>query len=388
MTTPADQAVRYSGAELSGLKAIYFDTADTLPEYAARVFSWASVEASLLADKGINAHQDGTALIPEGASLDFVGHSLGGHLAILASRLFPQLADQVVTLNGPGFLPAAESVLSRFSPNWRDDKILRMEGTGDGVSEIGTVYPGRRVLLGQENESGVFSPFSVNHDKVNSVDGLALTELIGKLDPRYAADARLAKPLIDSVSNIANHSYEELLDDFRRLFFPKGIAPTSLNKESDPVSRDSFYVNISTLADSAAFKSAEGKLTIDYLGGRSAENLVQRALMDVAYRYALVTGNSFVVTGADYSAANTNGKLDLFDKASGTGKLTQQYLSDRANFLVWKISKNNADADYGKVISSDTTEGDWDYTDMAAKIALKVDGRGDWPHRHVDVDGH
>ncbi|BEV13616.1 hypothetical protein HBDW_04040 [Herbaspirillum sp. DW155] len=377
MTTPADQAVRYSQAELSGLKAIYFDTADTLSEYAARVFNWTSVESSLLADRGINANQGGGALIPEGSLLDFVGHSLGGHLAILASRFFPQLADQVVTLNGPGFLPVAESVLSRFSPNWKDEKILRMEGTGDGVSEIGTVYPGKRVLLGQESERSVFSPFSVNHDKVNSVDGLALTELIGKLDPRYAADARLAKSLIDSVSNISAHSYEELLDDFRRLFFPEGIAPTSLNKESDPVSRDSFYVNISALAEKAAFKSAEGRLTIDYLGGRNAENLVQHALMDVAYRYALVTGNPFVVTGADYSAVNTNGKLDLFDKTSGTGKLTQQYLSDRANFLVWKISKNNADADYAKVISSDTTEGDWDYTDMAAKIAMKVDGRGD-----------
>lgn len=157
LTTPAGQAVQYSAVEIAGLKAIYLDRADTATELATRTAEWSSVQSSLSGDKGIDAGQGAGALIPAGATLDFTGHSLGGHLAILASRLFPGLASQVVTLNAPGFFPQSEAVLDLFSPDWNNGNILRMEAAGDAVSEIGSVYPGTRMLLGQENESG-FSP--------------------------------------------------------------------------------------------------------------------------------------------------------------------------------------------------------------------------------------
>lgn len=45
---------------------------------------------------------------------------------------------------------------------------------------------------------------------VNSVDGLALTELLGNLDLRFSTDARLAKNLIDTASSVPNQSWRNI----------------------------------------------------------------------------------------------------------------------------------------------------------------------------------
>ena len=64
----------------------------------------------------------------------------------------------------------------------------------------------------------------------------------------------------------------------------------------------------------------------------SAE-LVEAARDDIAWRYALVKLNPFVVQGVDYQGLhNRHGELDLFDAVEGTG-LTNAYLQARADAL-------------------------------------------------------
>ena len=41
-------------------------------------------------------------LLRPGDAVTITGHSLGGHLALVAARLFPGLFDQAVTFNAPG----------------------------------------------------------------------------------------------------------------------------------------------------------------------------------------------------------------------------------------------------------------------------------------------
>jgi len=107
MTVPGDP-VQYSAAEIERLKTIYFGTVNTT---GLETSAWNALVSELLQDKGIDAGQPaGQPLITTGTKIDFVGHSLGGHLAMLADRFFPELNVQnIVTLNAPRFYDGAVS---------------------------------------------------------------------------------------------------------------------------------------------------------------------------------------------------------------------------------------------------------------------------------------
>jgi len=66
-------------------------------------------------------------LIKPSDNLVVTGHSLGGHVAAIAYRLFPTLFDGAVTFNAPGF-----------------DPTVGVGGWGTGVS-VGGVTPGRTI---------------------------------------------------------------------------------------------------------------------------------------------------------------------------------------------------------------------------------------------------
>ncbi|MBI5439048.1 MAG: hypothetical protein HY936_08925, partial [Nitrosomonadales bacterium] len=83
----------------------------------------------------------------------------------------------------------------------------------------------------------------------------------------------------------------------------------------------------------------------------------------IAYRYALVSGNPFAVLGADYSAHNINGALDLYDPATGLGDLTGQYLKDRSGYLIAKLRDNTVD-------SASNTLKDVRYRDLETNTTL------------------
>ncbi len=67
--------------------------------------------------------------------------------------------------------------------------------------------------------------------------------------------------------------------------------------------------------------------------GLSADDIYQAAKTDLAWRYALVKLNPFVVADLDYASIHgSNGELDLYDGTTGEG-LTDQYLLARAEAL-------------------------------------------------------
>lgn len=126
LQTVAGQPVNYTETEMQSIFALSIggivSSSVLLNTPAYTLF-----KNSLLNDVGINAGQAaGTALFRPGMEVDVAGHSLGGHLAMLAQRLFPGFFDDVVTVNaagfyaGPGALPyspqyySTEAVLSLF----------------------------------------------------------------------------------------------------------------------------------------------------------------------------------------------------------------------------------------------------------------------------------
>ena len=60
-------------------------------------------------DTGLEAWAgSGPSVLPPGAPLTVTGHSLGGHLALLFGRFFPEVTDHVYTYNAPGIGPHGE----------------------------------------------------------------------------------------------------------------------------------------------------------------------------------------------------------------------------------------------------------------------------------------
>lgn len=143
LQTAGGAPVNYSEAELRRLYQL--DGSSFLSVSGILLFD--AFKAKLLADKGIEGGIGGAALMGPGQEVDIAGHSLGGHLAMLAQRLFPNTFDDVITVNAvafyappfaaPGSLNASssEAILARFD-QWDQSKIIRMESVGDGVSEI------------------------------------------------------------------------------------------------------------------------------------------------------------------------------------------------------------------------------------------------------------
>lgn len=355
LTAGAGQNVTYSAAEIANLEAVYFDMFE---DSAARRAQWGALRSDLLADVGVDAGQgSGVALIGAGQNVDVAGHSLGGHLALLMDRLFPDRVDQIVTLNAPGFLPQSTSVLKRFSPDWNSASILRIEASGDLVSEIGTTYPGTRVLVAQENEAA--TSIGTNHSSVNAVDGLVLTELVGRLDPRILSDPRLLKPAIDGSAVTPIASYEALLDGLRILLIGPGQAETSVNTDLRPAGREGFYNNMTSLAASPAFETLRGLVAVGTASGSAidvaartdfAAFLTLHTLSPVALRAN--SGNeaavAAVLAGAwtsVHQAWSADRALTPAQREQGLETYSDAYLADRAAMLDGLVTRNRLNSD-------------------------------------------
>ena len=350
LMTPPGQPVQYTDDELNKLVTLSRVDLSTFPRPAEYV---AQFKLSIRADVGVGSGS--AALIQPGAFVDITGHSLGGHLALLAQRLFPNLFGEVVTFNAPGFDATGSnsvSVLSKFSSGWDASKITRVQAAGDNVHNIGSRFPGNVISVGQENNPGLAASVSSNHSVVNSADGLAITELLATIDPRYSLSPNLAKILFDAAANVPGQGYESLLDGLRKVFLGPNIVTTPINDGTDPASRNPLYINIENLKGKIS-TGGPGQFVVDSLVDKSSSALKilasDSSMNGIAYRYSLRELNSFVVLSADYSQNNQNGELDLNDPTTGKGTVTTQYLNDRAAMLTVVNKRNIADIPYSQI---------------------------------------
>ncbi|MDI1237119.1 MAG: calcium-binding protein [Polaromonas sp.] len=357
LRTGAGMSVSYTDAEVSRLHSLAGST-DSIAIFKAR----------LVADTGIDAGQGtGVALMDSGKEIDLAGHSLGGHLAILAQRLFPGAFDDVATVNAVtfyappfAFSPSpnkliSENYLSQFG-EWDNSKILRMESVGDGVSEIGTVHPGSTLTMGMETQTAPLAPFTVNHSNANVADGLALAELMGKLDARYMADPRVAKPVFDAASNIPGSSYEKLLDGLRKIIQGNALPATTLDDTAASqlsATRKSLYANLATLTGSDEFKALIGRTTVTLADA----TLATKAKTDFGAFLSLNVLSPVVISTTDAAAISAlkaaNADLSIAWTADNNARLygdttkvfdySDNWYTDRASMLGWLTTANNRD---------------------------------------------
>ena len=315
------------------------------------------------------------------------GHSLGGYLATAFVRLFgnQQPPMEINTFNSAGFsrlatlniedgfsqitqIIGASLGLGSFSGaqnNYFAENGINV--TTNTWNPIGFQQYGTRTGLFQE-DGGL--PGISNHSMYKLTDLLALGNALERLDSTL--DLTKLSALVKTASNQMANSYENLLDAFRKLVLGTSVQPTLTGDGQKLDSRKDFHTNLQELEDDTAFKALVGNVIIDSLVAKPAtslEGLAKNGDIDAtAYRYALKAGNTFAVLAAPsfYAQHNQNGELDLYDPATGTGELTDQYLKDRSAYLTWKVQSNLADklklngTNYGYFDSKD-----WEFTDLS-----------------------
>ncbi|MCW5575160.1 MAG: putative Ig domain-containing protein [Burkholderiales bacterium] len=345
--------------------------------------------------------ESGTALTEK---IKVTGHSLGGHLAVLAARLFPDWIDsEVYVFNSAGIDPVAVNVadvlpalpgvladavlgLARASlattlgsdvlfidnsaqrateqfipilngltnttalPAYSDITIRNMESEdsapGDDLSVISSVLTGASGL-GTET----FVPVEINSHSIEQiVDALALHNFLAKLKPTL--DFPEIATLMAVTSHDPGQSEEVLIQALHRLLKTSDIA--ALNSFTSDASsgfdmwtgkgeidaRNDQHQAIFKLEDLIKDKG----YVFDSLASSAATGIADLAKGStaVAYRYALKELNPFAIIGDTlYEDRNRKGELNLYD--ANNGGLTQQWIEERAKLLHTIMLRNTQD---------------------------------------------
>lgn len=287
-----------------------------------------------------------------GQNVSVDGHSLGGHLAMAFSRLFPEATNFATAVNGLGFKIADMNVYNLFAglrglagyssvPGFDAAQIQNAYGIAG--SEFAAMN--NSVLQQPGGWDGVYIESiglsaAGGHSADQMTDSLAVYALLSAMMP----DATLAQltPVFEAASNHAATSLETLVGSLGKLLFN---TPPTLATDN----REDLYREVNKIRVEIEDKG----YTLDLLTAHTREQIValaqQADAVGLAYRYALKELNPFVVAGADYSTTrnSANADLALYDEATGTG-LTDAWLTDRAAMLSWKLKAATEDRDFSK----------------------------------------
>lgn len=299
------------------------------------------------------------------------GHSLGGHLATVFARLFPENVASTSTYNGLGvgrlltdaFLTPIEDTLGLGSTSFPNlvSNYFAEHGINFATNDLLVAQLGTRIpIFNEEGSAGITFP---NHLIYKLTDALALYDVMGMIDANLSLQT--ATQLLDAASANPASSLENTLDGLRRLFL-NTTDKTQVGDASNAASRIDYQQKLGELRSFlGASLGTSSPYTIISFIGTDAVTIDANAFADIAYRYALKELNPFAIVGnnAIYNQHNLNGELDLYDPAIGQG-MTRQYLADRAEMLKWKNLDYTADGQ--RALRSTRTE-TFQYTDKTLK---------------------
>ncbi len=270
------------------------------------------------------------------------GHSLGGHLALILSRLAPNQVTETFTYNAPGFdttavpfnddteeffetlrnLEIARTGESEIGFAFDVGSITNLVVPNDIVSDIGFV-PGTRIE--QFTETIPLDPIT-SHSIQKVTDVLTVSSLLATLDPAIPQIKILN--ILKAGSSIADNSLEEIVSQLRAVLFSEPIQPI--------INREQLYTDINAINN--LILTSDGELTAEFLGlsvtsisGFSSSGLFslsQDPQRGLAFRYALTELSPFVIEGSDSIYDSNELSLENF---------SESYLTDRAEFLAAKI---------------------------------------------------
>jgi RTX calcium-binding nonapeptide repeat (4 copies) len=338
----------------------------------------------------------GLGAIPAGTTIDVTGHSLGGHLAGLATRLFPGLVNDAVIFNSPGYDPATAGLVRLASSNTPLASILDLISPAQQLTDESMAMFGRYIPVGMQFRnvssfeaedlatgddvdliSGLLTgtPFGpeadisverTSHGMGQIVDSLALQSLMSRLDPTL--NLASFEAMFRAGSNSDAKTLEELIVALQRLVvdpsaqanLPLALAGSEVPYVSsgDFSARSAWYERwriIEQAVDSGGARGLVGQVRIEPTHDASA------ARDDFAALLSLTTGATFSLRPNDPSPASP-ASLALYaqhrvayeqwlldrnltpeQRNAGQANFTDAYLRDRADMLNWLAQGNTRD---------------------------------------------
>ena len=310
------------------------------------------------------------------------GHSLGGYLSTVFTRLFGVNVQSVTTFNSAGF-NNLEALAIANSYN----QIAQLVGTTRGLGSLGAVAPlqtnffgenginvttnswadfnftmpgfnqyGARVGLYQEDGLGI--NLINNHSMYKQTDLLALGAAIEKLDSTMTFVK--FNEIIKAGSNTMAGSYEGVLDALRRVLIDNnlGALPTGDTSESGGP-RKTYHEVLQQLSNllaepNGALAALTGKLTISVADA----TLSTKAKTDFGAFLSLNALSTVVISTTDAAAltalkaANTTLAQDwvadnnarLYGDTTKVLAYSDNWYADRSAMLAAVVSRNQADA--------------------------------------------
>ncbi|WP_322522210.1 calcium-binding protein [Guyparkeria halophila] len=266
------------------------------------------------------------------------GHSLGGFLAQLLTVDRSDVVSGADTFNAPGVGGTVDELLEQFgrTQDSVDLSLIRNHQAAPGyelTSGLGTMLGEVDPIFVEESES----PWE-NHSMSRISDSLAVQKVFAIVDPSASMD-EISEVLLASAP-AANARLESAVASLGRLF--------GESFSSETQGRDSLYENLDALSSDLEGRSGPS-LSLVSFAGNSAGELLSLASGDIAYRYALANGDAFAVLGDDslFAMHNMSGELDMYDAATGEGRLTDDWLSDRAAFVEARTETANGNTPVG-----------------------------------------
>ncbi len=349
-TTPAGQSA-------AQIKAVQSNTQDGVWEFEAD-------------SPAVGTGHITTADLAAGTQVN--GHSLGGYLAAVFTRLFGTQANvtQTTTFNSAGLAPGSESIFSDIQavigaalgrPSFAaagDSSQLNYfaeHGLNLTTNSFWFSQAGKRVELFNEG-SGSQIP---NHYMYKLTDSLALANAMSKLDPTITLDR--ANLVFESGSNAVIGELEGVLNPLRRLLLSPTSSPTSIGDASGSAdTRVTFHSNLDSLQSSDAFKALVGKVRID----PSSIDLRAKARNDFSAIASLITLSPVVLTGLDssldtvlrsvwgsaYASWQTDKSLSQADREASKETYTDNWIEDRSRLLNAAVLQSQRNTTTGLVL--------------------------------------
>ena len=330
----------------------------------------------------------GLGAIPPGSRIDVTGHSLGGHLAMMFTWLYPDAVQHAYTFNGLGvgiseasaFLQLFEEFLGRpvSTTPPSASQVTHVVGSDglDVATSIGDYFADPTVVFTETGAGEVFDQHSI----VTLTDSLALQSVLHKIDNAFTSERAL--PLLETAAT-GDASMVSVVNQLGRLVLGGEYVPMTLEpgaiEAGNPAAREQYHQRILQVLAGVEQLPVVGEYTIEDLSALTASDLASTAHTSLAHRYALVHLDTFAITGSDslFAQHNAGGELDRFRPSTDEGDLTDTYLDDRAHMLTQLIARNGADSAFAP--ATDRREVFYDYASGEGFMTASLDGEAHFP---------